>query len=141
MALTVKSIQASTTKWNTRAGAATQDYLNGVSGSQKDQAALAEAAEPTWAAGVAAAANAHTFSAGLRRSGTQGWKAGVASKGQARYGAGVTAGQAKYASRFGPFLNLLAGLTLSPRLPRGNPGNQQRSVDVQVALHKARMGG
>jgi hypothetical protein len=141
MALIVKSIGAAATKWVARAQAAVTDYTNGVAGSQKDQAALAEAAEPTWAAGVAAAAQAHTFSAGLRRSGTAGWKAGVATKGAQRYFPGVQAGTNKYTARFGPFLNLIAGLTLSQRFPRGDVRNQQRSTDVQVALHKARMGG
>jgi hypothetical protein len=141
MALTVKSIQATTTKWAQRAGAAASDYANGVAGTQKDQAALAEAAEPTWAAGVASAASNHTFSAGLRRAGTAGWKAGVASKGASRYAPGVQASQAKFSTRFGTFLNVIAGLNLTPRFPRGDPRNQQRSVDVQTALHKARIGG
>jgi hypothetical protein len=141
MALTVKSIAAATAKWNSRASQAVGDYTNGVAQTQKDQAGLAEAAEPTWAQGVAAAAAAHSFSRGLARVGTAGWKAGVASKGAQRYAPGVTAGQTKYTSRFGPFLQVISGLTLSPRFPRGNPANQQRSVDVQVALHKARMGG
>lgn len=141
MALTVKTIGAAAAKWVARAQAAVQDYTNGVAGTQKDQAALAEAAEPTWAAGVAAAAAAHTFSNGLRRAGTAGWKAGVASKGATRYFPGVQAGTNKYTARFGPFLQLIAGLTLTPRMPRGNPANQQRSIDVQVALHRARMGG
>ena len=141
MALTVKSIAAATTKWAARANAAIQDYTNGVAGTQKDQAALAEAAEPTWAAGVALAAQNHTFSRGLARAGTAGWKAGVASKGATRYGPGVQASQGKYTARFGPFLQLIAGLSLTPRFPRGDPRNQQRSVDVQVALHKARAGG
>lgn len=141
MALTVKSIAAATTKWAQRAGAAVADYTNGVAGTQKDQAALAEAAEPTWAAGVAAAAQNHTFSAGLRRAGTQGWKNGVATKGASRYAPGVNASQGKYTARFGPFIQLLQGLTLTPRFPRGDVRNQQRSVDVQVALNKARMSG
>lgn len=141
MPITVKNIAATAAKWAQRAGVAVQDYTNGVAGTQKDQAALAEAAEPTWAAGVAAAAAAHTFSAGLRRSGTAGWKAGVASKGAQRYAPGVQASVGKFTQRFTPFLNVIAGLNLTQRFPRGDPRNQQRSVDVQVALHKARMGG
>lgn len=141
MALIVKALAATTTKWAARAAAAAGDYASGVAGTQKDQAALAEAAEPTWAAGVATAAQNHTFSAGLRRAGTAGWKAGVASKGAQRYAPGVQASQNKYSTRFGPFLNIIAGLTLTPRFPRGDVRNQQRSVDVQVALNKARLSG
>lgn len=140
MAITVKAIGAAATKWVARAQAAVQDYANGVAGTQKDQAALAEAAEPTWAAGVAQAAQNHTFSRGMARAGTAGWKAGVATKGAQRYFPGVQASQNKYQTRFGPFLGVIAGLNLTPRFPRGDVRNQQRSIDVQVALHKARIG-
>jgi hypothetical protein len=140
MPVIVKSITAAATKWSARAGVAVNDYLGGVANSQVDQAGRAAQAEPQWAAAVAAAATAHTFSAGLGRSGTAGWKAGVASKGATRYAPGVAAATPKYTARFGPFLNVIAGLDLGARFPRGDPRNQQRSVVVQVALNKARMG-
>ena len=141
MAISVKSIGAAADKWAARAGVAVNDYTNGVANSTKDQAALAAQAEPTWAAAVAAAANAHTFAAGLNRAGTAGWKAGVASKGATRYAPGVLTAKPKFAARFGPFLQVIAGLDLGQRFPRGDARNQQRSVIVQTALHKARMGG
>lgn len=141
MPIAVKSISAAASKWAARAGVAVNDYTNGVANTQKDQAGLAAAAQPQWAAGVQAAATAGTFAAGLQRAGTAGWKAGVASKGAQRYAPGVTASQPKYTARFGPFLNVIAGLDLGQRFPRGDPRNQQRSVIVQTALNKARMSG
>lgn len=140
MPIPVKSISAAAAKWAARAGVAVNDYTQGVAGSPKDQAALAIAAEPNWAAAVAAAAAHHTFAAGLNRSGTAGWKAGVATKGAARYAPGVQAAQPKYTTRFGPFLNVIAALDLGVKYPRGDARNQQRSVIVQVALNKARTG-
>ncbi len=140
MPVTVKSIGASAAKWAARAGVAVNDYLNGVAGSNKDQAALAAAAQPQWAAAVAAAANGGLFAAGLNRAGTAGWKNGVATKGATRFAAGVSAAQPKYTARFGPFLGVIAGLDLGQRFPRGDPRNQQRSVIVQTALNKARLG-
>ncbi len=140
MAVSVKSIGAAAAKWSARAGVAVNDYLGGVANSPKDQAALAAAAQPQWAAAVAAAAQAGTFSAGLNRAGTAGWKQGVASKGATRYAPGVAAATGKFTARFGPFLNVIAGLDLGQRFPRGDPRNQQRSVIVQTALNKARMG-
>lgn len=139
MPIAVKSISAAATKWAARAGVAVNDYTQGVATSQKDQAALAAAAQPQWAAAVAAAANAGTFAAGLNRAGTAGWKNGVATKGAQRYAPGVSAAQPKYTARFGPFLSVIAGLDLGQRFPRGDPRNQQRSVIVQTALNKARM--
>jgi hypothetical protein len=141
MPISVKSISAAAAKWAARAGVAVNDYTNGVANSQADQATLAANAEPQWAAAVQNAATNHTFSKGLARSGTAGWKAGVASKGAQRYAPGVNAAQPKYTSRFGPFLNVIAGLDLGQRFPRGDPRNQQRSVIVQTALNKARVQG
>jgi len=140
MPISVKPISAAAAKWAARAGVAAQDYATGVANSQKDQAGLAAAAEPSWVAGVTAAAQNHMFSRAITAAGTASWKAGVANKGASRYAPGVTAAQPKYTAKFGPFLNVIAGLNLTPRFPRGDPRNQQRSVDVQVALHKARTG-
>jgi hypothetical protein len=141
MPIVTKSISAAAAKWAARAGVAVGDYTNGVANTTKDQAALAAAAAPAWAAGVQAAAANGTFAAGLNRSGTAGWKAGVASKGAQRYAPGVSAATPKYQSRFGPFLTVISGLDLGPRFPRGDPRNQQRSVLVQTALNKARLSG
>jgi hypothetical protein len=140
MPVTVKPIGASAAKWAARAAVAANDYTAGVANTQKDQAALAAAAEPQWAAGVANAANHKLFSAGLNRAGTAAWKNGVASKGAARYTPGVQAAVPKYTNRFGPFLQVIAGLDLGPRFPRGDARNQTRSTMVQVALNKARTG-
>ena len=49
--------------------------------------------------------------------------AGVASKGAQRYGPGVQASHGKYTARFGPFLQLISGLSLTPRFPRGDVRN------------------
>lgn len=141
MPVTVKSIGASAAKWAARAAVAANDYTAGVANSQKDQAGLAAAAEPSWAAGVANAANLKLFSAGLNRAGTAAWKAGVASKGAQRYAPGVQSATPKYTQRFGPYLNVISSLDLGPRYPRGDARNQQRSVIVQQALNKARTAG
>jgi hypothetical protein len=141
MPVVVKSIGAAAAKWAARAAVASGDYTAGVANSQKDQAGLAAAAEPQWAAGVQNAAAHKLFSAGLNRAGTGAWKAGVASKGAQRYTPGVQAAVPKFTNRFGPFLGVIAGLDLGPRYPRGDARNQQRSVIVQVALNKARTGG
>jgi len=140
MPVTVKAIGSAAAKWAARAAVAANDYTSGVANSQKDQAGLAAAAEPQWAAGVANAATHKLFSSGLNRAGTGAWKAGVATKGAQRYAPGVQSAVPKYTSRFGPFLNVIAGLDLGPRFPRGDARNQQRSVIVQQALNKARTG-
>jgi hypothetical protein len=140
MAVVVKSIAQSSTKWVARTGVAAGDYAAGVANSPKDQAALAAAAEGNWSAGVQAAATNHTFAKNVSAAGTGAWKAGVAAKGAGRYAPGTAAAAPKYTSKFGPFLNVIAGLDLGARYPRGDPRNQARSTMVQVALNKARIG-
>jgi hypothetical protein len=140
MPVVVKSIGASAAKWAARAAVASGDYATGVANSTKDQAALAAAAEGSWANGVQNAAQHKLFSAGLNRAGTAAWKAGVANKGAQRFTPGVQAAVPKYTARFQPFLNVISGLDLGPRYPRGDARNQQRSNIVQVALNKARTG-
>src|SRR5258708_39947432 len=88
MAVIVKSIAAAATKWVARAQTAVEDYTDGVAGTQKDQAALAEAAEPTSAAGVATAAQNDALARGVARAGPAGWKAGVGRQGARRFGTG-----------------------------------------------------
>src|SRR5256885_13306711 len=58
-------------------------------------------------------------------------------KGVKNYPAGVAAAQASYTQGVTPFFQVLAGLNLSQRYPRGDPRNQQRSVDVQTADRKS----
>lgn len=140
MPVVVKSPAASAAKWAARTGVAANDYASGVANTQKDQAALAAAAAPAWAAGVATAAQNGTFAKRVQAAGTASWKNGVATKGASRYAPGTQAATGKYTTRVTPFLNVISGLDLGTRYPRGDPRNQARSTMVQVALNKARTG-
>lgn len=141
MAIAVKDISAIAKKFVARAGVAAGDYSSGVQNTQKDQAALAIAAKDSWAAGVQAAVTNGSFVRGLTKSGTAKWKANSAGIGAQRYAPGVANAQTAYANGFAPFLQVLAGLTLSQRYPRGDPRNTQRVIDVNTALNKARNAG
>jgi hypothetical protein len=134
----VKDAGASATKWSARAAAAQGAYTSGVASTQKDQAALAAAAEPLWAANVAAAANAKRFSAGLNRATTSAWKAGVAAVGGTRYSQGVGNAQSKYQTRVQPYFAALAGVNLPARGPKGSNGPRVDAVvNALMAAKKA----
>jgi hypothetical protein len=134
----VKDPNTSATKWNQRAGAAAPAYASGVANTQKDQAGLAAAAEGTWAAAVQTAAANHTFSAQVTKAGTAAWKAGVATKGAARYPQGITAGQPKYVAGVTPYFNALSSATLPPRGPKGsNIGRVQVVDDLLMATRRS----
>ena len=86
----MKTASQAVTKWANRAGAASQDYLEGAQQTTKDQATAAIAAKANYVAGLQASFAAGSFEKGLQRSGKSGWLAGVTEKGANNYPAGVS---------------------------------------------------
>ncbi len=99
----MKTAQQSGSKYVNRAGAASGDYVEGATSTTKDQAAAAIAAEGVYKQSVVEAANRGAYSAGLRKSGKQGWLAGVQKKGATRYAEGVSTGVDKYMAESGRY--------------------------------------
>lgn len=140
MALKVKDITKSAQKFVSRAQVAGPDYQAGVQAAGTSQFDNALAAKATWAAGVQTAVANDSFAKGLNRVGPNKWQTMAVQKGAKNYAPGVAAAQASYVTGVTPYFQVLTNLSLSQRFPRGDPRNQQRSVDVQVALHKAKVG-
>lgn len=136
----MKSASQSAEKFVQRASAASQDYGAGVQGTTKDQAAAAIAGKGNWAAGIQAAITGDRFAKGLQKSGTAGWKAGVANKGVNRFGEGVANSSSKYAENSGKYDGARGAASSLPRGPKGSPQNFQRSQAVGMALRKAKVG-
>jgi len=141
MAIAVKNISDIAAKFVARAGVAAGDYTKGVTSTTKDQAALAIAAAPAWAAGVQAAAANGSYQKGLQKAGSDKWRKNASTVGAQRYPQGVANAKDAYATNFTPYLQVLSNLTLSQRYPRGDPRNNQRTIDVNTALNKARLSG
>lgn len=140
MALKVKDISKSAAKFVARAQVAGPDYTAGVQAAGTSQFDNAVAAAPNWGAGVQAAVANGSFVKGLQKAGPNKWTQNAVNKGAKNYPSGVAAAQQSYAAGVNPYFQVLANLNLTQRFPRGDPRNQQRSVDVQQALHKARVG-
>lgn len=140
MALRVKDIAAAAAKFVARAGVAAGDYTKGIQAAP-DQAAAAAAAAPAWAAGIQTAITNNSFAKGVTKAGDSKWRTAASTKGAQRYPGGVAAASPAYVAGFQPFLQVLSGLTLPPRFPRGDPRNADRSTMVQQALNKARVAG
>lgn len=136
---TLKDPGAYASKYATRAQAAVNDYTAGVNAST-GQAAAAVAAADKWQQGVSAASAKAAFVAKINAAGDAAWKNGVATKGQARYGPGVAAGQNKWAASVGKFFAAMKGVSLPPRGLRGSAQNAQISATIQAALHAAKTG-
>ena len=137
---TLKDPGAYAAKYGTRANAAVNDYVAGVNAAT-GQAAAAAAAADKWQQGVTAASAKAAFITKVNAAGDAAWKAGVASKGQARYGPGVTAGQQKWATSVQKFFAAMKAVSLPPRGLRGSAQNAQISAAIQAALHAAKTGG
>jgi hypothetical protein len=136
----VKDAATVAAKWSARAGAAGQDYAKGVTNTQKDWATDTAAAAPAWAAGVQQAAGNGSFAKGVNAAGTAKWKNKAANVGAARYPQGVAAALQYYQTGIGPVLQVLQGVNLPPRGPKGDPGNIARVTAVTTALRKLKTG-
>jgi len=136
---TLKDAGSYAQKYSTRANAAVADYVAGVQGASGQAAAAAGAADK-WQQAVSAPSAKAMFASHVSAAGDTAWKAGVANKGQARYGPGVTAGMNKWSAHVAPFFAVLKGLSLPPRGLRGSAANAQISAAVQAALHAAKAG-
>jgi len=139
MAITVKPIEASTTKWSENAGRAAAEF-----------ATNAEAAAETWARNTAGSAdNFHMavtaanvkerFRRGVVKAGAAKFARKIRDVGRDRFGPGVAAAIADYKTGAEPYFSTIAGLTLSARKPRGDPANYQRVEQIGKALNAKRL--
>lgn len=135
----VKDVNASAQKWSTRANAAGQDYVNNSQATQKDQAALAAAAAPNWAAAVQAAATSGRYAKRVTAAGTAKWKNGVKTKGATRYPDGVSKAGGNYAAGVQPFFAALGNEQLPARQTKGNNISRVQAVIQTLMATKQAM--
>ncbi len=116
------------------------DYEKGIRGTPPDKWSTNTAgSQAAWSSGVAAAAAAGRFASGVDGKGAK-WARNALAKGVSRFGPGVMNAGPDYTAGFTKYHDVIAGTTLSPRGPRGDPGNYQRSAALGQALHQARVG-
>ena len=123
--------------WQAASGRAQTQWVAGINATNKDQAALAAAAQPRWLQGVQDAAANNRFAAGVQRRGTQYWKQQSEAK-ASNYSQGYTAGAGNFGSAIGKLMsdmpNIVAALP-----PRGDiNANLQRVQQLDLALHQNR---
>jgi len=130
----VKSVQQGTDRYRASATTAQTQWLSGIQGTQKDQAALAVAAGPRYMQGVADAYNSGRWAAGLQRRGTGYWKT-QSEKKASSYSTGIAAGADNYSQAAAKLYPALANIVSS--LPARGDINQnlQRSAGLALALH------
>lgn len=128
-------------RWVRRAGAAGQDYSEGIQSPRADWQASTLAAAPAQAAGVQAAIAAGSFARGVQKAGSGKWQSKALSKGVQRFGPGVAEAQADYARGVAPYLAAISSISLPARGPKGDPRNLERVRVIAQALRALKVGG
>ncbi len=141
MAVRVKSTAASAEKFVTNGAQATPAYQEGIAGvSADDYANAATAAAPAQQAGSTAAFARKAFEKGIAAKKDK-WKRNSSGKGVTNFGPGIAAARPDYEQGVGPYLDVIRGLTLPPKGPKGIQGNYARVFAIGDALHKKKVGG
>jgi len=78
------------------------------------------------------------FPKGVNKAGTEKWKKKTTQV-IGRWGEGVGLAGPDFATGFGPYQAVIAGITLSPRYPKGDPRNYKRVQEIGDALHKKKI--
>ncbi len=138
-AIKVKSAVESTEKWSRNAGQAAEAYRVGAEAAAQDWAAKTAAAGDTFHQAVSAPSVKTRFVRGVQKAGAEKYARKIRDVGGDRFGPGVAAATSDYQSGVDPFLQTIAGLTLSSRKPRGDPANYRRVEEVGKALNAKRL--
>lgn len=137
----IKSLAAISKKYGDVTPGRAPYYKTGVEDSSVDWEGPAAASESAYEAGVQQAISDKRFGKGVREAGNSKWRRKAAGPGAERFGAGVRAAVDDFQSGFAPFHSAIERVTLSPRGPRGDPGNYKRSQEIGDALHAERVRG
>lgn len=140
MAIDIKSASNIAQKWADVTPGRSRQWQDEVRAtSDEDWSNPATAAAPIWEQGVTQAAANDQFAKGIEAKRTK-WRRKSLAVGPARFGPGVRAAQGDHEAGFAPYRETIAAVTLSPRGPRGAPGNYERVREVGEALHSKRTG-
>ena len=125
-------------KWARRAGAAAPDYEAGVRNPKNDWQQATLSARDAWRQGIQQAIQENRWETAIRATPTQEWQRKAAEKGPQRYAQGVQLARDEWARAWDPYRQVIEGVQLPPRGPRGDPNNIQRVAKIAQALHDAR---
>jgi len=140
MALKVADAATGARRFVQRGAAAAQDYAEGVRGAGQDWQAATTAAADNYAAGVQEAITRGAFARGVSMAGASKFESRAATVGARRFPEGIREAGPEWEKNVQPYLATLAGLTLSPRRPKGDPSNFRRAEEVGMALRRRKTG-
>lgn len=135
----VKSAEEVAKKWGEVTPQRAGYYEAGAVGAGSDWEANTVLSASAYRQAVTAPNIEQMFKGGVKKAGGAKYDRKVKDVGVARFGQGVQASIDDMKAGIEPMLSTIAGLTLSPRQPRGSAGNYQRVQEVGTALHKKRL--
>ena len=125
-------------KWNDNSQTAGPAYRDGVQAPRRSWQSSTVAADESRKAGLIAADARNAFVIGVNAAGDAKWKANATALGPARFAQGVKNAQPIFSAGFSKYHGVIAGVTLPPRGPKGDPSNINRVVAIADALHAAK---
>lgn len=137
----IKPLQKITDKWGANSQNAGAAYTDGVTSPRRPWAASAAAADNARKAGLAAADARNAFVNGVNAAGDSKWANRAKTLGPSRFSAGVLVAKPEYTAGFQKYHQVIAGLVLQPRGPKGDPSNINRVSAIAAALHAAKQQG
>jgi hypothetical protein len=139
MALKVKSVAESRTKWADNAARSAEAFAVGASAAADLWATKTAGAADNFNQAITAPGIKERFRAGVVKAGAQKFKAKIDAIAKDRYAPGINAAGVDYESGVSPYLSIIAGLTLSARKPKGDPANYIRVEQIGKALNSKRL--
>uniref|UniRef100_A0A6M3M6K2 Uncharacterized protein n=1 Tax=viral metagenome TaxID=1070528 RepID=A0A6M3M6K2_9ZZZZ len=139
MALKVKPIEGSTTKWEERARSASAEFAANAEASSDQWARNTGAAADTFGQAISAPGIKERFKRGVARAGAAKFARKIRDVAADRFAPGVAAATVDYKAGAEPYFATLASLTLTGRKPRGDPANYRRVEEVGKALNAKRL--
>lgn len=141
MPIPIKSTADIAAKFQDVTPGRTSQYRDGVSNPKKSWETETKAAEGNYKTAVTKAAAEGRFGRGVAKAGDSKWQARTLLVGPGRFAEGVATAGPAYADGFGPYRDVIAGTTLPPRGPTGDPRNIDRVRVIAENLHKKKLAG
>jgi len=139
VALKVKDVATSTSKWSDNAGRAAEEYAKNAEAAASEWQSKTVAAAGNFHQAITAPGIKERFAKGVQRAGAAKFARKIREVGMDRFAPGVAAATVDYTAGVEPFFSTIAALTLSPRKPRGDPSNYRRVEEVGKALNAKRL--
>jgi len=139
MPLKVKPVSTAAEKWDNNAAHAADSYAVEAQAASGVWEANALAGKENYQKAITAPGIADRQNGGIRRAGAAKYARKIVDVAKDRFSGGIHAAKADYIERVTPFLDTIAGLSLSKRAPRGDIANYKRVEEVGKALSTKRL--